>query len=88
MQVRKFIRPECLNLPFVLFSNFELSAALKARLQAVVAECASGSSTGEPERAWDGHSMAAVLRMQDECLELFQHEAAAAQRADAQRKGA
>jgi hypothetical protein len=30
--------------------------------------------------------MADVLRMQDECLELFKLEAAAAQRADAKRK--
>jgi hypothetical protein len=85
-ELRKFLLPECLELPFVYFANFELSAPLKAKIQAVVAECASGSSTGEPERAWDGHSMADVLRMQDECLELFKLEAAAAQRADAKRK--
>jgi len=73
-ELRKFLRPECLDSPFVFFANFEVSDSLRAKLRAVVAECSSGSSTGEPERAWDGRSMAQLLDLQAESLRLFYEE--------------
>lgn len=85
-ELRKFVHPECLNQPFLLFSNFELSAALKAKLREVVAECCSGSSTGEPWRAWDGRSMAHLLQLQDEALALFEECVATSRRAEGRAK--
>ena len=79
----KFIRPECRDAPFLVYANFEISDDLKQRLRAVVKECACGSASGEPARAWDGVSMLKALTMQDECLAAFHQCVKAARAADA-----
>ena len=81
-ELRKFVRPECQNLPFVLFANFDVEPKLIEILRAVVTETSSGDPAGEPSRAWDRSSMEKILAMQDEGLRLFEANVAAARKAD------
>ena len=72
-EISKFIKPECLDQPFLLFSNFELSHSLEALLREVVA--ATGG--GDLSRSWDASGMRALLQLQTRC----QHEFDACARA-------
>ena len=66
-EVSKFIKPECRNQPFLLQSNFEISAELKELLSKVVA----ATREGKPAHAWRAESITRLLTLQDECLEAF-----------------
>jgi hypothetical protein len=77
-EMRRFVHQEHANQPFVFFANFDVSDELRARLRQVTLETTSGAPAGEPHRAWDGHSMAKLLAMQEECLRLFARDAEAA----------
>ena len=66
-EVLKFIKPECRNQPFLLQSNFEISAELKELLSKVVA----ATREGKPAHAWRAESITRLLTLQDECLEAF-----------------
>ena len=78
----KFIKPECLHLPFLLFSNFELPPSLRALLEELVA----ATRAGKPADAWDAKKMQALLDLQQRCLDEFDKCAAASR--DADRKAA
>ena len=66
-EVRRFIKPEFSDAPFVLQSNFELNAELKELLSRVVAM----THNGKPADAWDAERMRKLLALQDECLAAF-----------------
>ena len=69
-----FIKPEYRDLPFLMHSNFEVSAELKERLRAVV----NFAQQGRLCDAWDARCMHTLLQMQDECLASFAQNGASA----------
>lgn len=66
-EVLGFIKPECRDQPFLLQSNFEVSAELKELLARVVAATREGSLSD----AWSIDGISRLLTLQDECLKAF-----------------
>lgn len=77
-EFHKFISPQHLDQPFILFSNFALPRELSDVLRDVVAEV----NCGRPDYGWDSARLTKLLELQYRCLELFNECAAASQRAD------
>lgn len=79
-ELLRFIHPECRDLPFLLQSNFEVSAELKALL----AEVVGLTRDGEPSYAWSAAHMGKLLDLQDECLRVFEAEVSELRRCEKQ----
>jgi len=77
-EVLGFIKPECREQPFLLISNFEISADLKQRLKDVVAFVRDGL----PAHARDAARMTTLLDAQASCLREFERCAALARQGE------
>ena len=75
-EVKKFILPECLDKPFLVFSNFPLPPELTASLRQMV-ELVSSRNTAH---AWETDRIKKMLALHQRCVDEF-NAAAAASRA-------